>query len=421
MLGVPLGHVAVRAAPVVPRARLLGHEVGVRRAAHARRDPRQHRGRRLGRGVETAEAGRRVGGLLRAADGLDPGLAQAAHRARLGTAGARAAAERAPQLGHAVLVAPVVPHLLRVNVALEALVGRPARARRQLSGRHGAQPLGDGLLLLLIRLGRARDGRSLVQMARGVVVGVARIEAHHRREARLPRRVLEQTGHVAVVVVDDGHDAAVVRGHGAQVGRRQPAVGSALDPLALLEDLVEHLVVGRARVALPRHGLGPRGEHPGGTDGLVEVDHAAARGGGAGVGVVGLIAPEVEDGHVAAAIGPAARDEEVGEAVELEVGVEEDHGQSVGLQLVQDERRLGGDHLEAELLSALHGAGAEGVGRQQPGLAADADARARAEQALGFVLVVRRVEGDTDELVVGGLADGAHHHVGGGEVDAARA
>merc|ERR1712028_64756 len=29
MLGVPLGHVAVRAAPVVPRARLLGHKVGV--------------------------------------------------------------------------------------------------------------------------------------------------------------------------------------------------------------------------------------------------------------------------------------------------------------------------------------------------------------------------------------------------------
>ena len=37
--------------------------------------------------------------------------------------------------------------------------------------------------------------------------------------------------------------------------------------------------------------------------------------------------PVVEDGHVAAhSVRPAARHEEVREAVELEVGVEEDHG-----------------------------------------------------------------------------------------------
>ena len=60
---------------------------------------------------------------------------------------------------------------------------------------------------------------------------------------------------------------------------------------------------------------------------------------------VGLAAPVVEDGHVAPAVGPAALDEEVREAVELEVRVEEDHGQLGRLELVQDERRLGGDHL----------------------------------------------------------------------------
>ena len=40
---------------------------------------------------------------------------------------------------------------------------------------------------------------------------------------------------------------------------------------------------------------------------------------------------------VAAVVGPAAGDEEVGEAVELEVDVEEDHGQKGRVELVEDE------------------------------------------------------------------------------------
>ena len=50
------------------------------------------------------------------------------------------------------------------------------------------------------------------------------------------------------------------------------------------------------------------------------------RGRGRGRIRVGLVAPVVEDGHVAPAVGPAAAHEEVREAVELEVRVEEDHG-----------------------------------------------------------------------------------------------
>ena len=49
---------------------------------------------------------------------------------------------------------------------------------------------------------------------------------------------------------------------------------------------------------------------------------------------------------VAAVVGPAAGDEEVGEAVELEVDVEEDHGQLGRLKLAQDKAWLGGDGLE---------------------------------------------------------------------------
>ena len=54
------------------------------------------------------------------------------------------------------------------------------------------------------------------------------------------------------------------------------------------------------------------------------------------------------------------------------------------LELLEDEGGLRGDRLEAELLRALGRARAEGVARQQRRLAADADARARAEQPLGL-------------------------------------
>ena len=79
---------------------------------------------------------------------------------------------------------------------------------------------------------------------------------------------------------------------------------------------------------------------------------------------------------ISGAVGPAAGHEELWELVQLEVRVEEDHRVVGRLDLVEDERGLGGDHLEAELLGALGHVRAEGVARQQRRLAADADARA---------------------------------------------
>ena len=58
-----------------------------------------------------------------------------------------------------------------------------------------------------------------------------------------------------MVVVDDGDDAAVVRGHCSEVRARQPAEGGALEPLALAEQQVEHLVRVRVRVRV-RVGVG---------------------------------------------------------------------------------------------------------------------------------------------------------------------
>ena len=52
--------------------------------------------------------------------------------------------------------------------------------------------------------------------------------------------------------------------------------------------------------------------------------------------------------------------------------------------LVEDEGGLGRDGLEAEALGALGRLGPEGGGGQLGGLAADADASARAEQPLGL-------------------------------------
>ena len=68
---------------------------------------------------------------------------------------------------------------------------------------------------------------------------------------------------------------------------------------------------------------------------------------------VRLVAPVVEGGDVPAASGPAARHEELGELVELEVGVQVGHGETRRVQLVTDEGRLGRDGLEAEGLRAL--------------------------------------------------------------------
>ena len=79
------------------------------------------------------------------------------------------------------------------------------------------------------------------------------------REHGLITRVAGEAGCVAVVVVDDGPHAAVVRRHHVQIGRREPAIRGALEPAALDEQLVEHLVksLGKVRLGLAL-GLGLR-------------------------------------------------------------------------------------------------------------------------------------------------------------------
>eukprot|EP00964_Phaeocystis_antarctica_P085775 scaffold54241_cov63-Phaeocystis_antarctica.AAC.5 len=215
---------------------------------------------------------------------------------------------------------------------------------------------------------------------------------------------------VSVIVVDDGVHALVIRRDGAQVGRRQPAEGGALEPAALDEQLVEHLVVGRLLVGLVCHRLGPRDEQLLGLEGLVEEGNPAARVGRVPVGDVGLVAPVVEEGDVAVAVGPAARHEELRELVQLEVNVHEDHGQLSGLELGEDEGGLQGDGPEAEGLRSLRRVRSEGVGRERRRLAAHAHALARVDQAARLGFVLGRVHRDADKLVELALAEGAHQH-----------
>eukprot|EP00964_Phaeocystis_antarctica_P160836 scaffold132735_cov69-Phaeocystis_antarctica.AAC.2 len=154
----------------------------------------------------------------------------------------------------------------------------------------------------------------------------------------LLRRVLDQACRVAMVVVDDGHDAAVEHGEDAQVRRGQPPEGGARRPAALPQQVVEHLVVWRAEVGVEGHPLRPRDQQVLGAIRAVEVHHAGAR---ARHGAArALVAPVVEDGHVARAVLPPAGREERWVRVELEVAVEPDDGKLCGLDLAEDERRL---------------------------------------------------------------------------------
>merc|ERR1719174_2465167 len=105
---------------------------------------------------------------------------------------------------------------------------------------------------------------------------------------------------------------------------------------------------------------------------------------------------------------PAAWHKQVREAVELQVSVEEDHGQLGRLQLAENERRLHGDGVEAEILAALRTSRPKRVGWQKCGLAADTHALARANQSARLALVVRGVDRDADEVVVHGVAKAAH-------------
>eukprot|EP00964_Phaeocystis_antarctica_P058547 scaffold34748_cov68-Phaeocystis_antarctica.AAC.1 len=132
-----------------------------------------------------------------------------------------------------------------------------------------------------------------------------------------------------------------------------------------------------------RHCLGPCLQDLLGPASGVEVGHRAAYL-WAVLGVqAGLVGPKVEERHVAVILGPAAALEELRELVELEV----------------DEGGLHRDDLKAEGLRTLGRLWPEGVARQLHGLAAHADALARAHQAYRVRLVLRRVERDPDELV----------------------
>eukprot|EP00964_Phaeocystis_antarctica_P074007 scaffold45460_cov67-Phaeocystis_antarctica.AAC.4 len=174
-------------------------------------------------------------------------------------------------------------------------------------------------------------------------------------------------------MVDDRGDAAVEGGHQPQVGGRQPPERDARHPPSVVEQLVEHLVVGRLRVRAVLHGLGPRGEELLGAVGMVEVGDRAADIGRVPVGDVGLVGPEVEERDVAGSVGPRVVEEEVRELVELEVDVEEDHGLPRLLELVEQEGGLHRDHAEAELTRALGCRGTHEAGTQHRRLAAHAE------------------------------------------------
>eukprot|EP00964_Phaeocystis_antarctica_P085279 scaffold53844_cov66-Phaeocystis_antarctica.AAC.2 len=123
---------------------------------------------------------------------------------------------------------------------------------------------------------------------------------------------------------------------------------------------------------------------------MVEEGHGAANVGRVPVGDVCLIGPEVEERHVARALWPAVRQEELGELVELEVDVEEDHRLLGLLQLVEQESRLERNRLVTKHLGALGRVGPEVIGADLRRLAADAQLR------------------DTYECNLGGLAPHAH-------------
>ena len=58
----------------------------------------------------------------------------------------------------------------------------------------------------------------------------------------------KETVHVATIVVDDRLDSAVEAGQVAHVRGGHPAEGAPVQPAALVEELVEHLVRVRVRV-----------------------------------------------------------------------------------------------------------------------------------------------------------------------------
>ena len=167
----------------------------------------------------------------------------------------------------------------------------------------------------------------------------------HRRQLGLCCGMLQQAGRRAVIMVNDRINASVVRWHGAQIGRRQPAtpargansVGGrksdrkaaerglgarcTLHPPTSLQQCVKNLIVRRSCVPLPRHGLRPCREEALCAARLVEEHHAASRSGGGCVIPVGLVTPVIEDRHVARPVGPAVRDKELRELVEFEISV----------------------------------------------------------------------------------------------------
>eukprot|EP00964_Phaeocystis_antarctica_P101107 scaffold66611_cov65-Phaeocystis_antarctica.AAC.10 len=254
----------------------------------------------------------------------------------------------------------------------------------------------------------------------GPRIRVHQLHLFNRGQLRLRRGVLFQPRSRAVVVIDDGHDASVVGGHHAHVRGREPAEGGACQPLSLLEQEVEHLVVRRTVIVGPSHRLRPDGQDPLRFDRLVEEGHAAADVRLVPCRLVRLVAPEVEQRDVdRLRVGPALVHEEVGEAVELQVGVEEDDGQVGRLELAQDECGLHGDDLEAEVLGALGRSPPKRVGRQQQRLAADADTLARSHQPAGLTLIRGRVPRDAHKVVRRRAAAAAHEHVTLVQLDAA--
>merc|ERR1719163_45729 len=170
----------------------------------------------------------------------------------------------------------------RFLLALAQLFGTSLRRARALA------PLGRGRWADCLALHHGRTSTS-----RGGVRGDL------GREHRLRRGMLDQAGRIAVVVVDDRIHAVVEERRMAEVARRKPAKRGARHPPTsrAVDELIEHLVVGRLLVGVKGHRLSPRSREALGSFGLIEEGQPTPEAGRA-VCIRRLVAPEVEDRHV---------------------------------------------------------------------------------------------------------------------------
>ena len=127
----------------------------------------------------------------------------------------------------------------------------------------------DSRVLVGLTAARVQDReRHLGRLYAGLIKRTAR-----RRQLRLGETVTEDARVVATIVVNHGVDAAVVEGQVAQVGAGQPSDRQAVQPSAVVQEFVQHLVIWGLSIAGPGRCLGPRLKHGLARNGVVKVDN----------------------------------------------------------------------------------------------------------------------------------------------------